>query len=34
MKGLSKILRVVLFVVRDANKFHRFKDDPCSRGDY
>jgi pentatricopeptide repeat protein len=33
IKGLSKILRVV-FVVRDANRFHRFEDGLCSCRDY
>lgn len=33
IKGLSKILKVV-FVVRDANRFHRFEDGLCSCGDY
>ena len=33
IKGLSKILKKV-FVVRDANRFHRFEDGLCSCGDY
>ncbi|XVF48485.1 hypothetical protein PTKIN_Ptkin03bG0194300 [Pterospermum kingtungense] len=33
IKCLSKILKVV-FVVRDANRFHRFKDGQCSCRDY
>ncbi|KAG5244297.1 pentatricopeptide repeat-containing family protein [Salix suchowensis] len=33
IKGLSKILKIV-FVVRDANRFHRFEDGLCSCGDY
>ncbi|KDP34228.1 hypothetical protein JCGZ_07799 [Jatropha curcas] len=33
IKGLSKILKVV-FVVRDANRFHRFENGLCSCGDY
>ncbi|GAV78346.1 LOW QUALITY PROTEIN: PPR domain-containing protein/PPR_2 domain-containing protein/DYW_deaminase domain-containing protein, partial [Cephalotus follicularis] len=33
IKGLSKILKMV-FLVRDANRFHRFKDGLCSCGDY
>ncbi|KAJ6915049.1 hypothetical protein NC651_017125 [Populus alba x Populus x berolinensis] len=33
IKGLSKILRVE-FVVRDANRFHRFEDGLCSCRDY
>ncbi|QDP16937.1 hypothetical protein Tsubulata_013519 [Turnera subulata] len=33
IKGLSRVLRVV-FVVRDANRFHRFEDGLCSCGDY
>ncbi|XP_010242822.1 PREDICTED: putative pentatricopeptide repeat-containing protein At3g15130 [Nelumbo nucifera] len=32
-KGLSKVLKRV-FVVRDANRFHRFEDGECSCGDY
>ncbi|KNA11786.1 hypothetical protein SOVF_131920 [Spinacia oleracea] len=33
IKGLSKVLERV-FVVRDANRFHKFKDGVCSCGDY
>lgn len=33
IKGLSKILKVV-FLVRDANRFHKFEDGLCSCGDY
>ncbi|KAA8525314.1 hypothetical protein F0562_007169 [Nyssa sinensis] len=33
IKGLSKVLRKV-FVVRDANRFHKFEDGLCSCGDY
>ncbi|XP_038699922.1 putative pentatricopeptide repeat-containing protein At3g15130 isoform X2 [Tripterygium wilfordii] len=33
IKGLSEILKLV-FVVRDANRFHRFEDGLCSCGDY
>ncbi|KAI4316168.1 hypothetical protein L6164_024174 [Bauhinia variegata] len=33
IKGLSKILKIV-FVVRDANRFHRFENGSCSCGDY
>lgn len=33
IKGLSKVLNVV-FVVRDANRFHKFEDGLCSCGDY
>ncbi|GLT55452.1 hypothetical protein SLA2020_285720 [Shorea laevis] len=33
IKGLSRILKVV-FVVRDANRFHHFRDGKCSCGDY
>ncbi|XP_068312430.1 putative pentatricopeptide repeat-containing protein At3g15130 [Pyrus communis] len=31
--GLSKVLKVV-FLVRDANRFHKFEDGSCSCGDY
>ncbi|KAK7352828.1 hypothetical protein VNO80_18258 [Phaseolus coccineus] len=31
--GLSKVLKIV-FVVRDANRFHRFENGLCSCGDY
>ena len=33
IKGLSKVLKT-LFVVRDANRFHRFENGVCSCGDY
>ncbi|ESW09152.1 hypothetical protein PHAVU_009G104700 [Phaseolus vulgaris] len=33
IKGLSKVLKIV-FVVRDANRFHRFENGLCSCGDY
>ncbi|KAL6207725.1 hypothetical protein ACLB2K_018679 [Fragaria x ananassa] len=33
IKGLSKVLKVV-FLVRDANRFHKFEDGLCSCGDY
>ncbi|KAF7827145.1 putative pentatricopeptide repeat-containing protein [Senna tora] len=33
IKGLSKFLKIV-FVVRDANRFHRFENGICSCGDY
>ena len=33
IKGLSEILKIV-FVVRDANRFHRFENGVCSCGDY
>lgn len=33
IKGLSKLLKIV-FVVRDANRFHRFENGLCSCGDY
>ncbi|KAK7283015.1 hypothetical protein RIF29_12210 [Crotalaria pallida] len=33
IKGLSKVLKIV-FVVRDANRFHRFENGSCSCGDY
>ncbi|XP_071694064.1 putative pentatricopeptide repeat-containing protein At3g15130 [Rutidosis leptorrhynchoides] len=33
IKGLSKILKKV-FLVRDANRFHKFEDGVCSCGDY
>lgn len=33
IKGLSKVLNIV-FVVRDANRFHRFESGLCSCGDY
>ncbi|CAK9156953.1 unnamed protein product [Ilex paraguariensis] len=33
IKGLSKVLKVV-FLVRDANRFHKFEDGFCSCGDY
>lgn len=33
IKGLSKVLKRV-FVVRDANRFHKFQDGLCSCGDY
>lgn len=33
IKGLSKVLKVV-FVVRDANRFHKFHGGLCSCGDY
>ncbi|KAL4350697.1 putative pentatricopeptide repeat-containing protein At3g15130 [Arachis duranensis] len=33
IKGLSKVLKMV-FVVRDANRFHRFENGLCSCGDY
>ncbi|KAM1618069.1 hypothetical protein ACFX1R_018271 [Malus domestica] len=33
IKGLSKLLKVV-FLVRDANRFHKFEDGVCSCGDY
>ncbi|KAM6567771.1 hypothetical protein CsatA_026899 [Cannabis sativa] len=33
IKGLSKVLKVV-FLVRDANRFHKFEDGICSCGDY
>lgn len=33
IKGLSKVLKVV-FVVRDANRFHKFEGGFCSCGDY
>lgn len=35
IKGLSKVLeKRVVFVVRDANRFHRFESGVCSCGDY
>ncbi|KAG5034329.1 putative pentatricopeptide repeat-containing protein [Glycine soja] len=33
IKGLSKVLKIA-FVVRDANRFHRFENGLCSCGDY
>ncbi|OIV96544.1 hypothetical protein TanjilG_24197 [Lupinus angustifolius] len=33
IKGLSKLLKIV-FLVRDANRFHRFENGLCSCGDY
>ncbi|KAF3456706.1 hypothetical protein FNV43_RR01360 [Rhamnella rubrinervis] len=33
IKGLSKVLKLV-FLVRDANRFHKFEDGLCSCGDY
>ncbi|KAK7351460.1 hypothetical protein VNO77_10944 [Canavalia gladiata] len=33
IKGLSQVLKIV-FVVRDANRFHRFENGLCSCGDY
>ncbi|XP_027356317.1 putative pentatricopeptide repeat-containing protein At3g15130 [Abrus precatorius] len=33
IKGLSKVLKIV-FVVRDANRFHKFENGLCSCGDY
>ncbi|XP_021746376.1 putative pentatricopeptide repeat-containing protein At3g15130 [Chenopodium quinoa] len=33
IKGLSKVLEKV-FIVRDANRFHKFQDGVCSCGDY
>ncbi|KAL2455415.1 putative Pentatricopeptide repeat-containing protein [Abeliophyllum distichum] len=33
IKGLSKILEKV-FLVRDANRFHKFENGVCSCGDY
>ncbi|KAK9946716.1 hypothetical protein M0R45_012163 [Rubus argutus] len=33
IRGLSKVLEVV-FLVRDANRFHKFEDGLCSCGDY
>ncbi|GAA0180905.1 hypothetical protein LIER_30171 [Lithospermum erythrorhizon] len=33
IKGLSKVLRKV-FLVRDANRFHKFENGTCSCGDY
>ncbi|KAK7279595.1 hypothetical protein RJT34_24648 [Clitoria ternatea] len=33
IKGLSKVLKIV-FVVRNANRFHRFENGLCSCGDY
>ncbi|XP_008219995.1 PREDICTED: putative pentatricopeptide repeat-containing protein At3g15130 [Prunus mume] len=33
IKGLSKVLKVV-FLVRDANRFHKFENGLCSCGDY
>ncbi|EXC32783.1 hypothetical protein L484_019897 [Morus notabilis] len=33
IKGLSKVLKVV-FLVRDANRFHKFEDGLCSCGDF
>ncbi|KAI3846048.1 hypothetical protein MKX03_029080 [Papaver bracteatum] len=34
IKVLSRILKKVVFVVRDANRFHRFEKGVCSCGDY
>ncbi|OUZ99363.1 Protein kinase domain [Macleaya cordata] len=34
IKVLSKILKKVVFVVRDANRFHKFEKGVCSCGDY
>ncbi|VFQ58875.1 unnamed protein product [Cuscuta campestris] len=34
IKGLSKILKDKIFLVRDANRFHKFENGDCSCGDY
>ncbi|CAH9082195.1 unnamed protein product [Cuscuta epithymum] len=34
IKGLSKILKKKVFLVRDANRFHKFENGDCSCGDY